>query len=133
MSRPLRAGSGRPLYQARVAATGTRLIWADIAVGALCSDFHALRNRQCVLQIDTQIANGAVLLRVAQEKLHRAQVARFLVDLRDLGPPHRVGAVSAWLKPNRGNPVPDEAGVLPSGNVRPVVQTPGPEQQFIPQ
>ena len=53
---------------------------------------------ECVLQLEAEVADGAVHLRVAEEQLDRAQVASLLVDLRGLRPPYGVCAVGARLQ-----------------------------------
>ena len=48
---------------------------------------RALRESERILDVNAQIANGALDLRVTKQDLHGAQVARLLVDDRRLCPP----------------------------------------------
>ena len=59
-----------------------------------CSNLNFFRNGKRIFEFDAQVARGAVHFRMAQQELDCPQVAGFLVDLRNLGPPHRVGSVS---------------------------------------
>jgi DICT domain-containing protein len=43
-----------------------------------------LRDREGVIHLDPEIANGALQLRMAEQQLYRPQVAGLLVDLRRL-------------------------------------------------
>ena len=47
-------------------------------------DVDLLSDAECVFQFNAQIANGAIDLGVAEQQLHRAQVAGFTVNLRRL-------------------------------------------------
>jgi hypothetical protein len=58
------------------------------------SNLARRRQRQRILGIDAGIPNRALQLRMAKQDLHGPQVARPLVDERDLGPAQAVGAVS---------------------------------------
>lgn len=52
------------------------------------SDFHTLRDRQCIFELDAEIADSAVHLGVTEQELHGPQVASFLVDVRHLCASH---------------------------------------------
>src|SRR6056297_33386 len=119
------AGLGKP--QRGTGATDGRQLWAVLAGRPGRSDLYRLRDRKGVLKLDTKVADGAVHLGMAQQKLDRAQVAGLPVDLRDLGPAHRVGAVGTWLEADGRNPVSHEPGVLARRNVQPFVEASGPE------
>ena len=56
-------------------------------------DLDGLGDRERIFQFNTQISYGAVHFGVPEQKLNRAQIACLLVDLRNLGPSHRVRAV----------------------------------------
>ena len=64
---------------------------------------------------------------MTQQKLNRPQVARLLVDLRHLCPPHRMRAIGARLKTYRQDPFAQDARILPRRQMRTVVKTAGPE------
>ncbi len=51
-------------------------------------NFNGLCNRKSILKLDTEVSDGAVHLRVAQQQLDRTQVARLLIDLRHLATAH---------------------------------------------
>ena len=55
---------------------------------------------------------------VSEQQLHCSQVARLLVDLRRLRPPHRVGPISRAIKTNTFDPAMDDTSVLPRRDVR---------------
>ncbi len=89
------------------------------------SDLDRLRDRKRILQLDAEVANGAVHLRVPEQELNGAEVAGLAVDLCDLGSGHRMGAIRARLQSDRGDPAPDEAGILPGRDVEPLVEPSG--------
>lgn len=76
--------------------------------GPSTSDFHAFRDCQRILQVHAEVTNGAVHFGVADEKLDRAQVPRLAIDLGNLGTPHLVCAISAWLQPDGCHPFPNQ-------------------------
>ena len=104
-----------------------RPLWAVLAGQPCRLDFHRFRDRKGVLKLDTEISDSAVHLRMAQQKLDRAQVAGLPVDLRDLGPSHRMGSVGTRLEADGRHPVANEPGVLACRNVQPLVEAPRPE------
>jgi hypothetical protein len=57
------------------------------------SQFYLLGNAERVIHFDSEIADGALQLRVPQQKLHRPEVAGLSVNLRGLRSPHRMRAV----------------------------------------
>lgn len=91
------------------------------------SDFHRLCDRQRILQFDAKVPDGAVHLGVTKQKLYRSQISCLSVDLRDLGPAHRMCSVRTRLQTDRFHPIPNKARVLSRGNVKPFVETPWPE------
>jgi hypothetical protein len=60
--------------------------------------FRLLRQFQSVFYLDPEVANRALELRVAQEKLHGAQVLGSSIDQRRLGAPDGMGSVSGWIE-----------------------------------
>ena len=62
------------------------------------SDIDLLGYGERVIDLDSEIADRALDLRVAQQELNRAQISRFLIDQRRLGPAERMRAVEAWIK-----------------------------------
>jgi hypothetical protein len=57
------------------------------------SDFGGFRQRQCVIDINTQVSNGVLDFTVSEQQLDRPQVARGLVDEGRLCAAKRMGAV----------------------------------------
>jgi hypothetical protein len=47
----------------------------------------------CVIYLNPEVSDGALQLRVAEEKLHRAEIAGLMINLGGLCTPHRVGAI----------------------------------------
>lgn len=87
-----------------------------------------LGERQGVLDVDAEVTHRAVHLRVAEQQLDRTQVSGLLVDLRHLGPPHRMRAVGARLQADRHDPPPDDPGILSRRQVRAAVDSAGPQE-----
>ena len=84
---------------------------------ALCPsdlDINLFGDGQGVINIDTEVADGALDLRVSEKQLHRAQITCFPVDERCFRPSQRMGAKFGRIEPNTANPVRDQAGILPS-------------------
>lgn len=59
------------------------------------SDFGGFRQRQCVIDINSQVSNGALDFTVSDQQLDRPQVARGLVDEGRLCAAKRMGAVGS--------------------------------------
>lgn len=64
------------------------------------------------------LSDSAVHLRVTQQKLDSAQIAGLLVDLRHLGPSHRMRAIGARFETHRSDPPPYDPGVLSCRKMR---------------
>ena len=77
-----RAAASRP--------TGERQLRAGVATGPSRddSDFNAFGDRKRVFQIDAKIADCAVHLGVAEQKLDCAQIAGLPINLSNLDSPH---------------------------------------------
>lgn len=86
------------------------------------SDIDGFGDVQGVLEINTQVAHGAVHLGVAEQELDCTKISRFPVDLRRLGASQRMRSVAAWLKTDRRHPISNEARILPGRDVLPVVK-----------
>lgn len=52
---------------------------------AVASDLNALGDRQCIIQLNTKIADRAVHLGVTKKKLNGSEVTCLLVNLRHFG------------------------------------------------
>src|SRR5258705_3425778 len=77
-----------------------------------CSDLRLFRNRQRVVNLDAEIANGALELGVAEKKLDRTQVAGALVDEGCLRPAERVRAIGFRIQTDQTHPFIHEPCVL---------------------
>ncbi len=73
---------------------------------------HFLGDLNCIVNLDTKISNRALDLRVAQQQLHRAQVAGSPIDKRRLGSTWGVRAKLERIEVDARNPVTYKAGVL---------------------
>jgi hypothetical protein len=57
------------------------------------SEIYLLGNAECVIHFYSEIADGALKLRMPQQELNSTQVARLFVNLRGLRSAHRMSAV----------------------------------------
>jgi len=78
---------------------------------------RALGESERILDVHAQVPNGALDLRMAEQDLHGAQVARLLVDDRGLGSSQRVRPVILWPQSDASHPFINEPGILPSANM----------------
>jgi hypothetical protein len=78
---------------------------------------RAFSQRKRILNIDAEVANRALDLRMAEQDLHGAEVSRLLVDDRRLGSAERMGAVVLRAQSDPGDPFVDEPRVLPRANM----------------
>src|SRR5215213_7139942 len=85
------------------------------------SDFGALGQHQCVLDVDAEVPHCALDLRVAEKDLHSSQVAGLLVDDRRFGPAERMRPVILSAQSDPGYPLVHEARILPGAHVGGVV------------
>lgn len=85
------------------------------------------RQGQRIIQTNAEITHSAVHLGMAEQQLDCAQVADLFVNLDNLGALHRMGAKGAWLQPDREQPVAQDPGTLPRGQVRTGVQAAWPK------
>ena len=73
---------------------------------------NLLRQAQRVLDLNSEVANSALQLRVTQQKLHRALVSSLLVSLRGLGATQRVRSIGGAIQPSGYHPFAHDARVL---------------------
>ena len=71
------------------------------------SDLGLFGQGECVLYVDTKVANSVLNLRVTKQDLNRTDVASRFVNDRNLGSAKRVCSVLLWLQTNRLNPLID--------------------------
>lgn len=93
----------------------------------LASDFYGFSDCERVFQFDAEISHRAVHLGVTEQQLHGAEIAGLAVDLRDLGPAHRMGAIGCRLQPYRCDPIADQPGILTGRDVQPLVEAARPQ------
>ena len=74
--------------------------------------FGLLGDLQRIVHLDTEVADGALQLRVTEQKLNGPDVACPALDQGRLGSAHRMGAVRRGIEPNRRHPTPDYVSVL---------------------
>ena len=91
------------------------------------SQINGLRDGQCIIDLDPEVSDGAVHLRMTEEQLHGPRVAGLLVNLCDLRPPHGMRAVAADLQSDRADPLAKKSGILARRHVGPVVEPARPE------
>ena len=87
------------------------------------SDFGPLGQLQGVFDINAKIADSALDLGMTEQDLHRAQVARRLVDDRGFGASKGVSTVILGLEADADDPLANEAGILPRAHVPHIVVT----------
>ena len=92
-------------------------IWVELTR----SNFRALGQLECVLDVNAEIPDGAFDLGMPKKNLDRTQIPGRLVNDRCFGAPKLVRAVILGLKADPGHPLPDQSGVLPSAHVSHVV------------
>lgn len=90
-------------------------------------DFNSFGDDQRIFKLDAEVSDSPLHLGMSQPELDRPQVAWFLVDLRDLGAPHRVRAIGASLQTNGCHPVTYNPRLLAGRDVKPFVKTTRPE------
>lgn len=79
--------------------------------------FRSVRIGQSIFDIDTEVAHGALDLRVPEQDLHGSKIASLLVNDRCLRTPKRMGAVVLRSEPDAGHPFIDKARVLTGAHV----------------
>jgi hypothetical protein len=77
------------------------------------SDVDLFGYGQRIVDLDTEISDGAFDLGVSEQNLHRSQIACASIDQRGLGSSKRMGTKAIWVEPDAGDPTGDEARVLP--------------------
>jgi hypothetical protein len=87
------------------------------------SKLNLLRDAEGVIDLDTEIADGAFELRMSEEELYGSQVPRLLINLRRLGATHRVRAIRRTIETGTLNPSMDDARVLACREMRLLAET----------
>ena len=93
------------------------------------SDVDFLRDLYGVIDLDAEVANRALDLRVSEQKLYGPEIPGAPVDQRGLGSAQRVRAELQGIETNACDPLADEASILPRR--KPAVgSTPAAEQKL---
>src|SRR5215472_4866182 len=87
------------------------------------SELDLLRDGERIVDLDPEIANGALQLGVAEEQLHGSQVTGLPINLSRLRSAQRMRAVGRTIKTGALHPSMDDAGVLPRREMRPLLKT----------
>jgi hypothetical protein len=80
-----------------------------------------LRQAQRIVNLDPEIADRALNLRMCEKQLDRSEIASLAVDLRRFGATHRMRAEGRVVHPGALNPAMHDAGVLAGGDMRLIV------------
>jgi len=75
------------------------------AVGCIAFTFNLLGDLDSVIDLDAEIPNGALDLRMAQQELDRSEVSSSPVDQHDLRAPERVRTKFGWVETDAGHPI----------------------------
>ena len=75
----------------------------------------AISDLDRVIDFDAEVANGALDLRMSEQKLHRSEIPRAPVDQNRLRATQRVRAEFGWIEPDAGHPLVNQTGILPRG------------------
>ena len=81
-------------------------------------DLGPLGDLQRVVDLDPQIPDRALKLRVPKQASHSLEILGTSIDQRSLGAPQWVGAVGSGIQANRPHPRPDNPGILPGRDMR---------------
>ena len=98
------------------ADTDPTVLWSWRAPGPqgpVRLELDLLRDAESILDLDPEVPNGALQLRMAEQELDGSQVPGFLIDLRRLGSSHRMRAICRRFEASAVYPTVNEAGVLP--------------------
>lgn len=79
---------------------------------APCSEIDLLGKRQSVVDLDAEVADGALQLTMAEQELAGPQITGLLVHQSDLRSPQAVSAIGPGLQVDQGYPLVDQPRVL---------------------
>jgi len=82
------------------------------------SQLDLFRNAQRVMDLDTEVTNRAFELCMSQQELNGPEVARLLVNLCSLCPPHRMRAIRRAIEPGALDPGMDDPTILSCRQMR---------------
>ena len=78
---------------------------------------RSLSKGEGILDVNAEIADRALDLRVSEQNLHGAEISRLLIDDGRLGSTQRMGPVVLPAQPDPGNPFVNKASILPRADV----------------
>lgn len=78
---------------------------------------RSLRQAQGIFGVNTEVADRALKLGMAEQDLHRPQIAGPFVDQCHLDPPQAVRAVGRATQADTLDPIADQPGILPRADV----------------
>src|SRR5438128_12478499 len=92
----------------------------SLAVATNSVDLHLrlLGDLQSVVDLDSEIPDGAFKFRVPKQELNGPEIPGPPVNQRGFRAPQRMRAVGRRVQPNRPHPRPDDSGVLAGRNMR---------------
>src|ERR1700687_5539028 len=73
---------------------------------------------ECVIDLDAEISNGGLELRMAEEQLYGAQILRAAIDQRGFRASQCMGSISGRVEPDLPHPPADDPRVLPCRQMR---------------
>jgi hypothetical protein len=86
-------------------------------------DLRPFCDLQGVVQLNSQISDGALKLRVTKEQLHGSDVLCRSIDEARFGAPQRVRPIRLGLQPSGRGPTVHDSRILPGGQVVPRLPT----------
>ena len=84
---------------------------------AVTSELNLFGDAERIVDLDPEITNGALKLRMPQQQLDRSQIAGLAIDLGGLRASHRMRAVGRAIEPGILNPDVNNPRVLPRREV----------------
>ena len=75
-------------------------------------DFEPFRELQRIIQLDAEIADGALQLGMAQQQLAGSEIACLAIEHGDLRSPQAVAAIGGWFEPDQRHPLLDQPNIL---------------------
>jgi hypothetical protein len=82
------------------------------AHGGTASDIDLLRDLDCIIDLNTEVTDGALDLRMSKQQLDCTQVAGAPVDQHGLCASQRVGAKLCWIEPYVGHLIVHKVGAI---------------------
>jgi hypothetical protein len=102
--------------------------WPTGRARQLCpgtSDINFLGNFNCIVDLNAQVPDCALNLRVSEQKLDSTQIAGSAVDQGRLGSPERVGTELQRVKADVGDPLAYQTSILAGCQTAAGLRSPG--------